>query len=90
MTPTDRAAHLRRRASQLRELATDIEALPIMRLGRYGDDDTWRGPRAALCRATLTANQRQLHTAAEDLRWHAYRLDQQAAELDVVVAPLAG
>jgi hypothetical protein len=82
MTLTERAAHLRQRARHLRELATDIEALPIMRLGRYGDDDTWRGPRAALCRSTLSANQRQLHAAAEDLRWHAYQLEQQAAGLD--------
>jgi hypothetical protein len=82
MTLTERAAHLRQRARHLRQLADDIEALPIMRLGRYGDDDTWRGPRASLCRATLAANQRQLHAAAEDLRVHAHQLEQQAVGLD--------
>ncbi len=50
-----------------------------MRLDRYSDVDTWRGPRPDLCRATLAANQHQLHSAAEDLRWHAYRFEQQAA-----------
>jgi len=55
-----------------------------MRLDRYGDIDTWRGPRPELCRATLAANQQQLHGAADDLRAQAYRFEQHAAELEVV------
>ncbi len=55
-----------------------------MRLDRYGDVDTWRGPRPALCRATLIHNQHQLHAAAEDLREHAWRLDQHALELEAI------
>ncbi len=53
-----------------------------MRLDRYGDVDTWRGPRPDLCRATLATNQHQLHGAVEDLLTHALHFDRLAAELD--------
>jgi hypothetical protein len=55
-----------------------------MRLDRYGGVDTWSGPRSDLSRATLASNQQQLHAAADELRWHAYRFEQQAEELDIV------
>lgn len=55
-----------------------------MRLDRHGDVDTWRGLRPDLCRATLARNQHQLHAAADDLREHAWRLEQRAAELDAL------
>jgi hypothetical protein len=61
-----------------------------MHLDRYSQVDTWRGPRPDLCRATLAANQHQLHAAAEDLRWHAYRFEQHARELDVIAVPQVG
>ena len=61
-----------------------------MRLDGYADDDTWRGPRPMLCRSTLVLNQRQLHAAADDLRWHAHRFEQQAAELDAIAAARVG
>jgi hypothetical protein len=81
---------LRQRAQHLRRLAEAIEASPVMRLDRYGDVDTWRGPRPDLCRATLAANQHQLHAAADDLRWHAYRFEQQAEELEAVARAQVG
>jgi hypothetical protein len=81
---------LRQRAHHLRRLAEAIEASPVMRLDRYGDVDTWRGPRPELCRATLAANQHQLHAAADDLRWHAYRFEQQAEELEAVARAQVG
>jgi hypothetical protein len=84
MNATERANDLRRRARHLRRLADAIEASPVMRLDRHGDVDTWRGPRPDLCRATLARNQHQLHAAADDLREHAWRLDQQAEELDAL------
>jgi hypothetical protein len=84
MNETDRANDLRRRARHLRRLADAIEASPVMRLDRHGDVDTWRGLRPDLCRATLARNQHQLHAAADDLREHAWRLDQQAEELDAL------
>jgi hypothetical protein len=90
MNPTARAAELRQRARHLRDLATRIEALPVMSLDRYADVDTWRGPRPALCRATLTVNQHQLHAAADDLRSHAWRLDRQAEELDALTRTQIG
>ncbi|MGE5210861.1 MAG: hypothetical protein ACM3MM_06330, partial [Acidobacteriota bacterium] len=78
------ANRLRQRAAHLRGLADAIEESPVMRLDRHGDVDTWRGRRPDLCRATLAANQRQLHEAADRLRWHASRFEQQAEVLDVV------
>jgi hypothetical protein len=90
MDATARANQFRQRARHLRHLAEAIEAASVMRLDRYGDVDTWRGPRPDLCRATLSVNQHQLHAAAEDLRWHAYRFEQQADELDVVARAQMG
>jgi hypothetical protein len=74
---------LRQRAHHLRELAEAIENSPVMRLDRHGDEDTWRGRRPDLCRATLAANQHQLYAAADRLRWDAYRLERHADELVV-------
>ena len=78
------ATQLRQRARRLRGLATAIEAAPVMNLDRHADDDTWRGRKPALCRAILAANQHQLHAAAEDLRWQAYLLEQQALEIEII------
>lgn len=90
MSEITRANQLRQRAQHLRELAEAIEASPVMRLDRHGDVDTWRGPRPDLCRATLVANQHQLHAAADDLRWHAYRFEQQAIELEAAARAQIG
>jgi hypothetical protein len=84
------ANQLRQRANHLRRLAEAIEASPVMRLDRYGDVDTWRGLRPDLCRATLAANQHQLHAAADDLRWHAYRFEQQAEEFEAAARAQVG
>jgi hypothetical protein len=81
---------LRERARHLRELAETIESMPVMRLEHHADDDTWRGPRASLCRSTLAVNQQQLHRAADDLRLHAYRFEHRAAELDVLARSQVG
>lgn len=89
MNEITRANQLRHRAALLRDLAEGIEASPVMRLDRHGDVDTWRGPRPDLCRVTLAANQHQLHAAADDLRWHAYRFQQQAIELEAAARGLA-
>ena len=90
MNATARATQLRQRARQLRRLAEEIEASPVMRLDRHGDVDTWRGPRPDLCRATLVRNQHQLHAAADDLREHAWRLEQQAEELEAIARSQIG
>jgi hypothetical protein len=84
------ANQLRLRARHLRDLANSIESLAVMRLDGHADDDTWRGPRPLLCRSTLGSNQQQLHAAAEDLRWHAHRFEQHAAELDAIAAARVG
>lgn len=82
MNPTARVEELRRRATQLRGLATRIEQASVMQLDRAAGHDTWRGTRADLCRATLERNVHQLHLAADDLRWHAHRLAREADALE--------
>lgn len=85
-----RAELLRRRAHDLRILAVEIERLPVMSLDRWADDATWRGPRPLLCRATLRANQQQLHAAADDLRAHAWQFELEAGQLDAVARSAIG
>jgi hypothetical protein len=65
-------------------LAEAIEDAPVMRLDRYGDVDTWRGRRPDLCRATLAANQQQLHRAVDDLRTHAMQFEREASDLEAI------
>lgn len=84
MNATARADQLRRRAGELRTLATTIEGGPVMRLEQLAGDSTWRGVRPTLCRTLLTTNVQQLHRAADDLRWQAWLFDQRADELDVI------
>ena len=81
---------MRGRAGHLRDLATTIEQMPVMRLDRWCDDDTWRGPRPWLCRATLQRNQHQLHAAADDLRLHAHRFELEAEHLDAIARSRIG
>ncbi len=84
------ANELRQRARHLRDLASSIEALPVMSLEGYAADDTWRGPRPMLCRSMLGRNQQQLHAAADDLRSHAHLFEQRAAELDAIAVASVG
>lgn len=84
------AAHLRRRATRLRGLASTIERAQAMVLDRYAGLDTWRGQRPQLCRNLLLTNQAQLHSEAEQLRWQAYLFERRAAELEVQAHLLAG
>jgi hypothetical protein len=90
MDVTADADRLRQRAHDLRRLAEAIEASPVMALDRLGGVETWRGPRPDLCRATLASNQHQLHAAADDLRWHAYRFEQRALELEAITRSQVG
>ena len=90
MDPAARAQELRRRARHLRGLATTIEQMPVMRLDHWCDDDTWRGPRPQLCRATLQSSQHQLHAAADELRLHAYRFELEADHLDAIARSRIG
>ena len=90
MDAAARADQLRSRARHLRDLATRIEQMPVMRLDRWCDDDTWRGPRPWLCRSTLRTNQHQLHAAAEELRLHAHRFELEAEHLDAVARSRVG
>lgn len=82
--------HLRARARTLRTLADSIERTPAMSLDAHAGPDTWRTPRADLCRWILGSNQAQVHRAADELRWSAHRLDRQAAELDATRALTGG
>ena len=86
MNPTIAAIEFRRRAADLRQLASAIEQLPALRLDVHAGDDTWRGNRAALCRSVLSTNQGQLHVAADQLRWRAIEFERQADGLDAAAA----
>lgn len=82
--PVHDPGHLRARARDLRNLADTIERTPAMTLDTHAGPDTWRTPRADLCRWILGSNQAQVRRAADDLRWSARRLEQRAAELDAL------
>ncbi|CAN5552364.1 hypothetical protein BH23ACT3_BH23ACT3_03680 [soil metagenome] len=76
---------LRQRAQTLRTLARTIESNPAMSLEAHAGPDTWRTPRADLCRWILSTNQAQIHRAADDLRWNAHRLERLAAEIEAEI-----
>lgn len=79
------ATHLRERADDLRRFAEQLEHTPAADVDRLAGDDTWRGRRPALCRFVLRINLAQLHAAADDLRWKAALLEQQADQLDAAL-----
>ena len=86
MIQTASSTTLRHRAAALRALATTIEGTPAMSLEQLSGDDTWRGDRPLLCHNVLVANLAQLHASVEDLRAHAWNLDQQAHALEISAA----
>lgn len=85
---THESARLRARARLLRSLATTIETTPAMSLDVHAGSDTWRTPRADLCRWILSSNQAQAHRMVEGLRWDAHRLERQATEIELGNAAL--
>lgn len=77
---------LRQRAHRLRRFAEQIECTPAMSLERHATVDTWRGPRPEECLQLLHQAQHRIHETAEELRRHAWLLDQQADELELAAA----
>ena len=67
-------------------IAEQLDHTPAADVDRLAGDDTWRGRRPALCRFVLRINLAQLHAAADDLRWQALLLEQQADQLDALAA----
>jgi|TARA_R110002110_G_scaffold202859_3_gene414009 hypothetical protein len=84
--PRHEAIELRRRAHGLRQLASRIEASPVMTLEHHAGHNTWRGRRPLLCVNLLRHDQAQLDAEVEGLRWQAYLFDQQAARVDQAAA----
>lgn len=78
------AAALRRRATNLRTLANQLEHTPSMHLDEHIGVDTWFGPRPDACRSALKRAQSSIRTAIDDLRSTAWRFDEIASELDAV------
>ena len=76
------AAHLRRRAADLRTLADQMQHTPSMTLQTHSTVDTWYGPRAEECNQSLATAQRVVHLAIDDLADSAWRLDRDADELE--------
>jgi hypothetical protein len=87
---SDDPSLLRRRATTLRSLAGTIESTPAMSLETHAGPDTWRTPRADLCRWILVVNQSQVHRAADELRWSAHRLERRATEIELERIALGG
>lgn len=77
---------LRARARTLRSFAERIERSAAMRLDEHAGPETWHSPRADLCRWVLGINRTQLRRSADELRMHAHRLEQQAAEIEAARA----
>jgi hypothetical protein len=80
------AAEYRRRAAELRALAGELEASPVLRLHEIAGTDTWSSPGADACRSTLTDDQVRLRHAADELRQQAWWYEHQADALDAVAA----
>ncbi|NQY56474.1 MAG: hypothetical protein HRT86_08325 [Ilumatobacteraceae bacterium] len=86
MSTSAHATRLRQRVDDLRRFAEQLDHTPAADVDRLAGDDTWRGRRPALCRFVLRINLAQLHAAADDLRWQALLLEQQADQLDALAA----
>lgn len=74
---------LRQRAAHLRDLAASIERASVTVLGDAAEEVMWSTERADLCEVMLARNVQQLHQAAEELRYTAYRFSQRANEMDI-------
>ena len=73
---------LRRRAAELRTLASSIERSLVAVLGDASGTETWNTSRGRLCDRMLSRNLHQIHEAADDLRESALRFCQRADDLD--------
>jgi hypothetical protein len=83
------AAHLRRRAAELRRLAHHLAATPLDDLARWAGPDTWVSPRAAELCDQLALDRLRLLGAVDDLRLHARWLERQADAADAAAAAAA-
>lgn len=83
--PAPVATTLRHRAGELRRFATAIEQAAVFALEHSAEPSDSR--RMRLCRRMLTANLRQLLTAADDLRETAWRFETRAALLEAGQRP---
>lgn len=77
---------LQRRVRRLRALAEDLERSPMLRLDSGVCDDMWSGSRRQLCPNLLQANQAQVHSDADRLRWQAYLFELGASQLAAIEA----
>jgi hypothetical protein len=80
------AQTLRQRARGLRQLAIEIERSPVLSLHQHADAATWRGSHPMFCVDLLRTHQARLHHDADDLRSHAYLLEQRALEAEHLAA----
>lgn len=76
------AQELRRRAAELRRLATAIEAATVMRLDQHAGEATVRAPRFDELLDRLRRTQHDMYTSADELRFSAYHLELRADEVD--------
>ncbi len=83
------AEHLRNRAWGARALALRLESASLLALDRHAGTDTWQCPAADEFFLTVVDFQHRLLGAADDLRWEALRLEQQAEEQEATDAAAA-
>ena len=83
--PHPYAVLLRQRATDLRQLAAEIERSSVMGLLDLADEAAtagWTGSRADLCDRMLAGDIHRLHSAAEQLRNTAFGFATRAAHLE--------
>jgi hypothetical protein len=89
MSTDPMADQYRRRAEELRRLATELEASPVLRLQDGAGCDTWTSPAIDACRTILAGDQARLLQAATELHEQAGWYEHQADALDAIAAAAA-
>lgn len=74
----------RRRARHLRQLASQMNDTPALRLHIHAGVDTWHGPRPLACTEDLRRAQDEVRREIDDLHARSIRFDREADRLDAI------
>ena len=87
--PDPHAVDCRRRAAELRRMASRLDDSPLLVLHRWAGEDTWSSPTVEDRRAQLASDQNRIRAAADELRTEARRLERRAEvrEASLAAAP---
>ncbi len=86
--PTDTPAHLRARASSLRNAAALLPGWEFANLVGRAGPDTWVGPSPAACLHHLTLLRADLASARDSLLGTARQLERQADAIEAAAHPV--